>query len=552
MIQERFIKELEKSIKSNWHQPAMTDYEGPTVTYGQTAEKILRLHMLFENIGIKRGDKIAIVGKNSINWSLGFLATVSYGAVIVPILPDFKSDDIHHIVNHSDSVLLFAADFIYETLDESQMPHLEAIITLENYDIVFAKKTQIKEHFEKAEAEFAQRWSGRLNAESFHFPEIKNDELAAIVYTSGTTGFSKGVMLLHNSISANIRYAQRNMPLKSGDRIVSFMPLAHSYGCAFEFLFPLTLGCHITFLGKTPSPKVIVKAFQEVRPQLILSVPLVIEKIYRKQILPVIGTKKMQVLLKAPLLSKVVERKICKKLLDVFGGNFHEIVVGGAAFNQEVELFLRKIGFPFTGGYGMTECGPLISYASHKENKPFSVGRVVDTLEIKVDSDDPQHIVGEFLVRGENVMVGYYKNPQATQEAIDADGWLHTGDLGVIDADGFIFIKGRSKNMLLGPSGQNIYPEEIEDKLNNMPFVGESLVIEKNHKLTALVYPDYEAADAAGLDEVQLKAKMEENRQTLNKALPAYSAITRIDLYPEEFEKTPTRKIKRYLYNVAS
>lgn len=551
MIQERFIKELEKSIKTNWHQPAVSDYEGTTKTYGQMGEKILWLHYIFEKSHIKRGDKIAIVGKNSINWAVGYLATVSYGAVIVPILPDFKPDDIHHITNHSDSVLLFAADFIYETLDESKMPNLEAIISLENFKVVFHKKPEILQAFDRADAEFTQKWSGRLQADSFHLPEIKNDELASIVYTSGTTGFSKGVMLLHNSISANIRYAQRNMPLKSGDRIVSFMPLAHAYGCAFEFLFPVSLGCHITFLCKTPSPKIIVKAFQEVRPQLILSVPLVIEKIYRKQILPVIGSKKMQVLLKTPILSKVVERKICKKLLDVFGANFHEIVVGGAAFNQEVELFLRKIGFPFTSGYGMTECGPLISYASHTENKAFAVGRVVNTLEIKIDSANPQTVVGEIMVRGENVMTGYYKNPQATRETIDENGWLHTGDLGIIDKEGFIYIKGRSKNMLLGTSGQNIYPEEIEDKLNNLPFVGESLVIEKNNKLTALVHPDYETADAAGLDAEKLKSKMEENRQTLNKILPSYAVITKIDLYPEEFEKTPTRKIKRYLYDVA-
>jgi long-chain acyl-CoA synthetase len=551
MIQERFLKELEKSIKSCWHQPAVSDYEGATKTYGQMGEKILWFHHIFEKNHIKKGDKIAIVGKNSLNWAIGYLATVSYGAVIVPILPDFKPDDIHHIVNHSDSLLLFAADFIYESLDESQMPNLEAIISLEDFKVVFHKKPQFLQAFERADAEFAQKWNGRIQADSFRLPEIKNDELASIVYTSGTTGFSKGVMLLHNSISANIRYAQRNIPLKSGDRIVSFMPLAHAYGCAFEFLFPVSLGCHITFLCKTPSPKIIVKAFQEVRPQLILSVPLVIEKIYRKQILPAISSKGIRLLLKTPLISKTVERKICRKLLDVFGGNFIEIVVGGAAFNQEVELFLRKIGFPFTSGYGMTECGPLISYASHTDSKAFAVGRVVDTLEIKIDSSDPQSIVGEILVRGENVMTGYYKNPQATQETIEEDGWMHTGDLGIIDSDGFIFIKGRSKNMILGPSGQNIYPEEIEDKLNNLPFVGESLVIEKNNKLTALVHADYEAADAAGIDADKLKTKMEENRQTLNKMLPAYSIITKIDLYPEEFEKTPTKKIKRYLYDVA-
>ncbi|MDZ7315039.1 MAG: AMP-binding protein [candidate division KSB1 bacterium] len=550
MIAERFTKDLERAIKSYWHQPALSDYESMTRTYGQIGESILKLHYVFEKNHIKRGDKIAIVGKNSVNWAIGYLATVTYGAVIVPILSDFKPNDIHHIVNHSDAVLLFASDYIQETLDESEMPNLAAIISLDDWRIVYAAKSSFAQAFERADQELVQKYGGRLTAESFSLPEVQNDELAAIVYTSGTTGFSKGVMLPHNSLSANIRYAQRNMPLKAGDRIVSFMPLAHSYGCAFEFLFPLTLGCHITFLGKTPSPKIILKAFQEIRPHLILSVPLVIEKIYRKQILPSISSKGVKLLLKAPIISKALEKKIRDKLMGAFGGNFHEIVVGGAAFNQEVELFLRRIGFPFTNGYGMTECGPLISYASWRENKPFSVGRVVDTLEIKIDSPDPHNIVGEILVRGENVMLGYYKNPQATKEAIDGEGWLHTGDLGIIDKDGFIYIKGRSKNMILGPSGQNIYPEEIEDKLNNMPFVSESLIIEKNNRLTALVYPDYEAADAAGLNEEQLKAKMEENRIALNKMLPSYSPITRIDLYPEEFEKTPTRKIKRYLYNV--
>ncbi len=548
MLQERFVKDLEEAIKANWHQPALSDYESQTRTYGQIGESILRMHYIFEKNHVKKGDKIALVGKNSSNWAIAYLATVSYGAVIVPILADFKPNDIHHIVNHSDSLLLFASDYIHETLDESQMPNLEALISLDTLTPVFVKKASYHQAFDQADEAFLKKWDGRLSAKNFRFPEVQNDELASIVYTSGTTGFSKGVMLPHNSISANVRYAQRNMPLKAGDRIVSFMPLAHSYGCAFEFLFPLTLGCHITFLGKTPSPKIILKAFQELRPQLILSVPLVIEKIYRKQILPAINSPSVKLLLKAPLISKTLERKICKKLVDAFGGNFHEIVVGGAAFNQKIELFLRRIGFPFTSGYGMTECGPLISYASWKENKPFSVGRVVDTLEIKIDSPSPQTMVGEILVRGANVMTGYCKNPQATREAIDAEGWLHTGDLGVIEADGFIYIKGRSKNMILGPSGQNIYPEEIEDKLNNLPFVSESLVIEKNGKLTALVYPDMEAVDAAGLSEQQLRIKMEENRAALNVILPSYAAISRIDLYPEEFEKTPTRKIKRYLY----
>ncbi|RPH99290.1 MAG: long-chain fatty acid--CoA ligase [Calditrichaeota bacterium] len=551
MIQERFVKDFESSIKSNWNLPALSDYEGATRTYGQMGEKILWLHYIYEKSHIKKGDKIALIGKNSAHWAITYLATVTYGAVIVPILPDFKPADIHHIVNHSDSIFFFVQDSIFENLDESQMPNLEAIFSLDSFSLLHHKKAALVQIVDRAGNEYLQKWSGKINAESFQFPEIKNDDLAAVVYTSGTTGFSKGVMLPHNSISANIRFAQRNMPLKKGHRIVCFMPLAHAYGCAFEFLFPMTLGCHITFLGKIPSPKILVTAFQSVKPQLILSVPLIIEKIYKKQILPAISKKAVKFLFKMPIISKTLERKIRTKLMDVFGNNFFEIVIGGASFNQEVELFLRKIGFPFTNGYGMTECGPLISYAAWNVNKAFAVGRAVDTLEVKIDSPNAQSIVGEILVRGENVMSGYYKNPQASREAIDNEGWLHTGDLGLIDKDGFIYIKGRSKNMILGPSGQNIYPEEVEAKLNNMPFVGESLVIEKNNKLIALVNPDVEAADQAGLDEANLASKMEENRKLLNESLPAFANVTRIDLYPEEFEKTPTKKIKRYLYNVA-
>ena len=549
MIAERYVDMLEKSIKQNWNLPAISNYQGDTKTFAEMGESILWLHSIFEKNRVNSGDKIAVIGKNSVNWAIVYLATISYGAVIVPILPDFKPEDIQHIVNHSDAVLFFVADSIFEKIDEAQMPNLEAIISLQNFELLYHKKDDIVQAFETAGSK-AKSGTDDLSADNFALPEIANDQLAAIVYTSGTTGFSKGVMLPHNSISANIRYAQNNIPLKFGDKIVSFMPLAHSYGCAFEFLFPLSIGCHVTFLSKIPSPKIIVKAFQEVRPQLILSVPLIIEKIYKKQIMPVLSKSSMKILLKLPLFSKLIHAKIRKKLVDVFGGQFIEIVIGGAAFNPEVEQFLRKIGFPYTSGYGMTECGPLISYDGHRTSKMYSVGLPVDTLEVKIDSDDAQNIVGEILVRGENVMTGYYKNEQATREAIDADGRLHTGDLGVIDADGYIFIKGRSKNMILGPSGQNIYPEEIEAKLNNMAFVSESLVLDKSNKIVALVYPDYEAADSAGMDDAQLAAKMEENRTTLNAVMPSYMQLSKIELYPEEFEKTPTKKIKRFLYNL--
>lgn len=549
MIAERYVDMLEKSIKQNWNLPAISNYQGDTKTFAEMGESILWLHSIFEKNHVNSGDKIAVIGKNSVNWAIVYLATISYGAVIVPILPDFKPEDIQHIVNHSDAVLFFVADSIFEKIDEAQMPNLEAIISLQNFELLYHKKDDIVQAFETAGSK-AKSGTDDLSADNFALPEIANDQLAAIVYTSGTTGFSKGVMLPHNSISANIRYAQNNIPLKFGDKIVSFMPLAHSYGCAFEFLFPLSIGCHVTFLSKIPSPKIIVKAFQEVRPQLILSVPLIIEKIYKKQIMPVLSKSSMKILLKLPLFSKLIHAKIRKKLVDVFGGQFIEIVIGGAAFNPEVEQFLRKIGFPYTSGYGMTECGPLISYDGHRTSKMYSVGLPVDTLEVEIDSDDAQNIVGEILVRGENVMTGYYKNEQATREAIDADGRLHTGDLGVIDADGYIFIKGRSKNMILGPSGQNIYPEEIEAKLNNMAFVSESLVLDKSNKIVALVYPDYEAADSAGMDDAQLAAKMEENRTMLNAVMPSYMQLSKIELYPEEFEKTPTKKIKRFLYNL--
>ncbi|MBN1559354.1 AMP-binding protein [candidate division KSB1 bacterium] len=548
-MQERYVKMIEGSILKNWNLPAISNYGGDTLTYAQMANKIIWLHYIFEKSGIKKGDKIALIGKNSTNWAIVYLATISYGAVIVPILPDFKADDIHHIVNHSDSVMFFAAQSFFDELDEKKMPALEAIFSLDDFSLLHKKRATILQVIAKADEEYLEKFDGSLTHANFALPDIPNDALASIVYTSGTTGFSKGVMLPHNSISVNIRYAQNNIPLKSGDKIVSFMPLAHSYGCAFEFLFPLSIGCHITFYGKTPTPKMLIKVFQDVKPQLILSIPLIIEKIYKKQIIPAISTGVKKYLIKLPLLSGVIYSKIREKLIDVFGGEFIEIVIGGAGFNPEVELFLKKIHFPFTNGYGMTECGPLISYDGWQTNKAFAVGKAIDALEVKIDSDDPKHIVGEILVKGENVMFGYYKNPQATREAIDEQGWLHTGDLGIIDKDGYVFIKGRCKNMLLGASGQNIYPEEIEARLNNLPFINESLVIEKNKQLVALVYPDYELADAAKTSEKKLSEQMEENRKTVNAQLPGYAAIAKIDIFPEEFEKTPTKKIKRFLYS---
>jgi long-chain acyl-CoA synthetase len=488
-----------------------------------------------------------LIGRNSSNWVLVYLAAVTYGAVIVPVLPDFHTDDFHHIVNHSDSVLLFVADNIYEKIDEAKMPELEAIFSLQDLkNLLYSKK--------KITAKEIEKYDGQLTAEQISFDKVGNEEVAGILYTSGTSGFSKGVMLPHNSLAANVRFARNSIPLKAGDTILSFLPLAHSFGCTFDFLFPFAVGCHITFLGQIPAPKLLVQALEQIRPRLILSVPLLIEKIYKNRLKPQLDKAAVKTLTKVPGLKNVIYKKIRQKLIDVFGGNFIEIVIGGAALNEEVENFLDKINFPFTVGYGMTECGPLISYTPFKTGtKKFSVGQLMDTLEIRIDStvtrtDDGS---GEIQVRGENVMTGYYKNEEATKATIDDDGWLHTGDIGMLDGDDFIYIKGRHKDMLLGPSGQNIYPEEIEAKLNNLPYVEESLLIEKDKKIVALVYPNMETVDAEGLSETDLQEKMEANRELINRQLPAYSRITKIELFPEEFEKTPTKKIKRFLYTIS-
>ena len=548
MLNENFVETLQESIKKNWNLPAFSDHKGSPITYGEAAEKIIWLHHVFKKMHVKRGEKIALIGRNSINWVLVYLAAITYGAVIVPVLPDFHTDDFHHIVNHSDSVLLFVANNIYENIDEAKMPELEAIFSLQDLkELLYSKKKTTEKEIEQEDIQ--------LKVDQFSFDKVGNEELAGILYTSGTSGFSKGVMLPHNSLAANVRFARTNIALKAGDTILSFLPLAHSFGCAFDFLFPFAVGCHITFLGQIPAPKILVGALGQIRPRLILTVPLLIEKIYKSRLKPQLDKAAIKALTKVPGLKNVIYKKIRQKLIDVFGGNFIEIVIGGAALNEEVENFLKKINFPFTVGYGMTECGPLISYTPFNAgHKKFSVGKLMDTLEIRIDStvtqtDDGS---GEIQVRGENVMTGYYKNEEATKATIDEDGWLHTGDIGMLDSDGFIFIKGRHKDMLLGPSGKNIYPEVIEAKLNNMPYVEESLVIEKGEdkKLVALVYPNMGAVDDEGLDEQDLHEKMEINRELINRQLPVYSRITKIELFPEEFEKTPTKKIKRFLYTI--
>ncbi len=548
MLNETVTQFLESSIRRNWDFNALSDYKGDTFTYAQIAYHINRLHNFYRKAGVKEGDKIALVGKNSARWGIVYLSVVSYGAVIVPILPDFKPADVHEIVNHSDSILLFAEQQLFEAMEFDRMPNLMGSLKITGFTIQAQRSTVFIEAWESAEVDKPADIKG-YRADRYTLPQISNEKLAVISYTSGTTGFAKGVMIPHNSLAANIRYAQMNMPLNPGDKIVSFLPLAHTFGCAFEFLFPFTLGCHITILTKTPSPQIILQAFGEVRPSLILSVPLVIEKIYKKQVLPKTSKPLMKVLLKIPGVSGLILKKIRVKLEAAFGGNFRELVLGGAPFNQETESFFKRMKFPFTVGYGMTECGPLISYINWRENPSGASGRVVDTLQLKIDSPDPENIAGEIMVKGENVMYGYYKNEEATKEVLDDDGWLHTGDLGLVDSKGNVYIKGRIKSMLLGPSGKNIYPEEIESILNNKFGVGETVVVQRNDKLVALIYPDQEYVQRFKVSEEVLLKQFEGYKKEVNDQLPSYMNISQVIIHPEEFLKTPKRSIKRFMYS---
>ncbi len=547
MIKERLIGYIEQSIRQNWDIEALSDYKEKGYSYKEIASRIIKLHILFKEAGIKEGDKIAHVGRNSANWCITYLAAVTHGAVIVPILPDFKPEDITNIINHSDSRLLFVDDKIFDNIDINKIPDIIGVLSLDDFRMITSGSSAVKELYSLLEEKYTTAYP-ELKKEDVKFSDISNDHLAVISYTSGTTGFSKGVMITHNSLAANVRYAQKNMPLNPGDPVVSFLPLAHTFGCAFEFLFPFTFGCHITILTKTPSPQILIQAFKEIRPRLILSVPLVVEKIYKKQLLPVISKPKMKLLLAIPGINKILLKKINGKLTETFGGRFKELVVGGAAFNADAEKFFKKMGFRFTVGYGMTECGPLISYASWDTTKPGASGRSVDTLEVRIDSPDPENIVGEIILRGENVMVGYYKNEKATREMIDDQGWMHTGDLGLIDKEGNIFIKGRSKSMILGPSGKNIYPEEIESVINNKDYITESLVISEDNKLICLIYPDNEMIKRDNISEERLIKILDETRKEVNSRLPEFMSVSKFRLHPEEFAKTPKRSIKRFLY----
>ncbi len=548
MIKERLIGYIEQSIKKNWDIEALSDYKGQGYSYREIAEKIMQFHIFFREAGIAEGDKIALVGRNSAKWCIVYLTVVTYGAVIVPVLPDFKPDDLTNIINHSDSKILFVDDKLWEALNLEKLPLISTVISVDTFQIITGRDPSAKNAYDSIEEKFRELYPS-FKPEDVRFSDVTNDKLAVISYTSGTTGFSKGVMLTHNCLAANVRFAQNHMPLNPGDPVVSFLPLAHTYGCAFEFLFPFTYGCHITILSKTPSPQIILQAFGEIKPRLILSVPLVIEKIYKKQILPVINKPVMKILLAIPGIKKLLYKKIREKLEHSFGGRFKELVIGGAAFNPDTEKFFKKIGFRFTVGYGMTECGPLISYASWDTTKLGASGRPVDTLEVKIDSPDPENIVGEIILKGENVMTGYYKNEEATRAVIDEEGWFHTGDLGVMDKDGNIFIKGRCKSMILGPSGKNIYPEEIESVFNNEKYIAETVVIDENNKLIALIHPDYDQLKNDNIPEDQILTILDDVRKRVNNRLPDYMAVHKVKIQKEEFIKTPKRSIKRFLYS---
>lgn len=550
MIKENFIKLYEQSFVEHWDMPALTDYgEIGTLTYGQIAEKIARIHLLYSYCKIRRGDKIALIGKNNANWCVAYLASVTYGSIIVPILQDFNPNDIHHIINHSESVFLFISDNIWESLEEDKMLGTRAVFSLNDFRVLHQRDGEtIQKYVKTLDEEFAVKYPQGFRKEDVKYTDLSNDKVMLINYTSGTTGFSKGVMLTGNNLAGNVTFGLKSQLLTDKSRILSFLPLAHAYGCTFDFLTSLAAGSHTTLLGKIPSPKILLKAFEEIKPTLIFTVPLVIEKIYRKQILPIITKRTMKYALSIPLLDVQIYAQVRKKLVDSMGGHFSQLIIGGAALNPEVEDFFYKIKFPFSVGYGMTECAPLISYTYWEEFVPGSCGRILPGMQVRVDSDDPENKPGEIQVIGENVMVGYYKNEEATKDAFTPDGWLRTGDLGTLTPDGTISIRGRSKSMILTSSGQNIYPEEIESKLNNLPFVMESLVIEKDGKLIALVYPDYEAVDNMEADHNSLNIIMEENRKELNKSLAAYENISEIKLFPTEFEKTPKKSIKRYLY----
>ena len=542
---------IEQSIISHWDSDALTDYKGITLQYKDVARKIEKLHILFENSGVEHGDKIAICGRNCASWAVVFLATLTYGAVAVPVLHEFTADQIHNIVNHSEAKLLFVGDVVATVIDPTKMPSLEGIVYIPDYSLVVSrtdKLTYAREHLNEL---FGKKYPKAFRQQHISYYKEKDpSELALINYTSGTTGFSKGVMLPYRALWSNIDFAKGVLgkTIKKGDNTISILPMAHMYGMSFEFLFEFLHGCHVFYLTRVPSPAIIAQAFKDVKPAIVIAVPLVIEKIIRKKVFPQIQNTKVKLLMKMPGVGKKVKKRICEQVYQAFGGNLYEVIIGGAALNQEIESFLKDIDFPFTVGYGATECAPIITYSDWHDFVPMSCGREVVHMEVKIDSENPETVPGEILARGLNVMLGYYKNDEATAQTIDKDGWYHTGDLGLMDKGGNVFIKGRSKNMLLGPNGQNIYPEEIEDKLNSMTFAMESVGVQRDGKLVGLVHPDFDEVQAMGLSRDDLQSLMEENRVQVNANLPVYCKIAAIEIHDEEFEKTPKKSIKRYLY----
>lgn len=541
-------KLLEKSFRENWDRPALSNYKGQDLAYRDVARRIAKLHIAFEQCGLEKGDKVAICSRNQANWGVSFLAALTYGAVPVPILHEFKPGNIHYLVNHSEAKVLFVDDVIWENLSEAEMPGLYVVVQINNFNFLYSKTeemSQVRQHLNES---FGHKYPNNFGPEDLDYYEDKADELAVINYTSGTSGFSKGVMVPYRALWSNIEFAHvQAMPqLDNNTEVVSMLPSAHMYGMMFEFLFEMTIGAHVHFLTRVPSPKIIMQAFADIKPHIIIAVPLIIEKVYKSKLKPILDRNKM--IMNLPIIDKVIQKKILQELVNAFGGRFYEVIIGGAAFNPEVERFFRKIGFPFTVGYGMTECAPIIGYADWKDAKLYSCGKQVLNMEIRIDSPDPQNIPGEVLVKGANVFLGYYKNEEATKNVLGEDGWFHTGDMGVMDSDGYLFLKGRSKCMILGPSGQNIYPEEIEGVVNNVTYVVDSLVIEDHGALVSLIYPDYHQAELDGLSKSQLEAKLVETLPEINKQIPNYAKISKMEFMPEDFERTPKRSIKRYLY----
>ncbi|MBO5848480.1 MAG: AMP-binding protein [Bacteroidales bacterium] len=542
-------KIFEKSFKENWDRPAISNYQGVTLHYRDLARRIAKLHIMFEECGLEKGDKVAICSRNQANWVVSFLAALTYGAVPVPLMHEFKPSNINHLVNHSEAKILFVDEVIWEGLSEIDMSDLQAIIQVNTFKLLYAANEKISESREHLNELFGKHYPMEFTPDSLNYYEDSADELAIINYTSGTSGFSKGVMIPYRAIRSNIEFAVKVLPiLNNTSRIVSMLPCAHMYGLMFEVLYELSVGCHVYFLSRLPSPKIIMQALSEVKPTLVIAVPLIIEKIYKSKVKPVIETSGIKFALKLPILEQVIMNKIKTELISAFGGEFYEVIIGGAAFNKEVEAFFKKMEFPFTVGYGMTECAPIITYDDYKTAKLYSCGKIVPNMEMKIDSPDPVNIPGELLVKGANVFLGYYKNEDATREVLDTDGWLHTGDMGVIDADGYLFLRGRSKCMILGPSGQNIYPEEVEAVLDTRPYVLESLVIEDNGGLTALIYPDFDTAAKEGMDQATFIKYIEDTLPEVNKELPNYAKLKKIEVMSEAFERTPKKSIKRYLY----